>query len=58
MKRLKENPARTKGTTVPDDTPPLKATEQKGDILICDLWKNVTDSVYDMRVVNTADKYH
>ena len=38
VKRTKANPDRTKGTTVPDNTPPLEATEQKGDPLICDLW--------------------
>ena len=27
--------------------------EQKGDLLIWDLWQQGTDSVYDMRVVNT-----
>ena len=37
VKRPKANPARTKGTTVPDDTPPLEAMEHKGDLLIRDL---------------------
>ena len=31
-------------------------TEQKGDLLIRDLWANRTDSVQDMRVVNTDTK--
>ena len=56
MKSPKENPARTKGTTVPDNTPQLEATEQKVDLLIRDLWKNGTDSVHDMHVVNTDAK--
>ena len=30
-----------------------EVTEQKGDLLIRDLWQQVTDSVHDMRVVNT-----
>ena len=33
-------------------------TEQKGDLLIHNLWKNWTDSVHYMRVVNTDAKYH
>ena len=37
MKRPKAKPAIYKTTTVPADTPPLEATEQKGDILIRDL---------------------
>ena len=32
--------------------------EQKGDLLIRDLWKNGTDSVHEMSVVNTDDKSH
>ena len=58
VKRPKSNPARTKGTTVPDNTPSLEAMEQKGDLLIRDLWKNSTDSVHDMRVVNTDANSH
>ena len=48
----------TKGTTVPDDTLSLEAMEQKGDLLICDLWQNGTDSVHDMHVVNIDAKSH
>ena len=29
-----------------------EVTEQKGDLLIRDLWQQGTDSVYNMRVVN------
>ena len=32
--------------------------EQKGNLLICDLWKNGIYSVHNMRVVNTDAKYH
>ena len=32
--------------------------EQKGDLMICDLWQNETDSVQDMPVVNTEAKFH
>ena len=38
VKRTKAKPASTKATTVPDDTPPLEATEQKGNLLIRELW--------------------
>ena len=37
------------------DSPP-EVTEQKGELLIWDLWANGTDSVHDMRVVNTDAK--
>ena len=37
------------------DTPP-EATEQKGDLLLQDLWHNGTDIVHNMRVVNTDAK--
>ena len=30
-----------------------EVTEQKGDLLIRDLWQQGTDSVHNMRVVNT-----
>ena len=30
--------------------------EQKGDLLLRDLWQNGTDSVHDMRFVNTDAK--
>ena len=58
MKRPKEKLARSKGKIVPYDTPLLEATEQKGDLLIRDLWLNETDSVHKMRVVNTDAKSH
>ena len=58
MKRPKANPARTSGSTYRDGAPPPEATEQKGDPLIRDLWYNGTDSVHDMRVMNTDAKTH
>ena len=58
VKRPKENSASTKGTTVLDNMPPLEATEQKGDLLIRDLWNNGIDSVHNMRVENTDSKSH
>ena len=56
MKRSKENPSRIKGTTVLDVMPPIGAMEQKGDLLIRDLWQNGTDSLHDMRIVNIDAK--
>ena len=41
----------TKSTDATTSAP--EVTEQKGDLLIRDLWQQGTDSVYDMRVVNT-----
>ena len=58
VKRTKEKPSRSKATTVPSSTPPLEATKQKGDLLIHYLWHNGTNSVHNMRVVNTDAKYH
>ena len=55
VKRTKAKPYGSSDTTHPDDTPP-EATEQKGDLLHRDLWQNGTDSVHDMRVVNTDAK--
>ena len=48
-------PAGPSDTTDPDGTPP-EATEQKGDLLLQDLWQNGTDSVHNMRIVNTDAK--
>ena len=42
----------SKVTTVPDNAT-LETTEQKGELLIRDLWQNGTDSVHNMRVMNT-----
>ena len=47
-------PAGSKLTSPPDATTAApEVTEQKGGLLIQDLWQQGTDSVHDMRVVNT-----
>ena len=43
------------GTSSSHSSPP-ETTEQKGDLLLWDLWKNGTDSVHKMSVVNTDAK--
>ena len=56
VKRPKAKLARTTGTTDRYNAPPPEAKEQKGDLLIIDPWHNETNSVHDMRVVNTDAK--
>ena len=58
VKRTKAKPAGTSGSTDHDGAPPPEATEQKGDILIRDLYHNGTNSVHNMRVVNTDANTH
>ena len=58
VKRTKAKPAEASGTTDWDGAPPPEVTDQKGDLLIRDLWQNGTDSVHGMRVVNTDAKSH
>ena len=58
VKRPKAKMISTKGTTVLEKALPLEATEHKGELLICVLWKNGTKSVHNMHVVNTDAKYH
>ena len=58
VKRLKDKPARASGSRDLDGAPPPEATEQKGDLLIRDLWQNGTDSAHDMHVMNTDAKSH
>ena len=53
VKRSKVNPSMTTDTTVLDSVPPPESMEQKGDLLIRDLWHNRTNSVHNMRFVNT-----
>ena len=54
MSRKKPKPSGSKLTTPPDaTTATLEVTEPKGDLLIRDLWQQGTDSVHDMRVMNT-----
>ena len=48
IKRIKSKLVRSKTTP---STPQLETTGDKGDLLIHDLWKNVTDIVHDMIVV-------
>ena len=55
VKRPKAKPDGPSGSTNPVETPP-EATEQNRDLLLRDLWQNGTDSVHDMRVVNTDAK--
>ena len=35
------------------EAPPTEEGEEKGDLLIQDLWTQGTDSIHNMRVVNT-----
>ena len=56
MKRPKAKPARTTGSSNQDNVTPPEATEQKGDLLIRDLYNNETDIVHDMCVMNTDAK--
>ena len=58
VKRPKANPDRPSGSTDRYGMPPPEATEQKGDLLIRDLWQNGTNSVHNMRAVNTDAKTH
>ena len=54
MSRMKPKPAVSKLTKPTDETTAApEVTEHKGDLLIRDLWQQGTDSVHDMRVVNT-----
>ena len=55
MMRTKAQPDGPRDSTTLGNSPP-EATEQKGDLLIRDLWANGTDSVHDMHVVNTDVK--
>ena len=51
VKRTKATPAGSNGNSEHTSAP--EVTEQKGDLLIRDLWQQGTNSVHDMRVVNT-----
>ena len=44
------------GTTDQTWAPAPEVTAQKGNLMICDLWHNGTDTVHDMRVMNTDAK--
>ena len=54
----KANTDGTIGSTYQDNAPPTEATEQKGDLLIRNLWQNGPNSVNDMCVVNTDANSH
>ena len=58
VKRPIENPVRPKATKSTPATPPLETTENKGDLLIHDLWQNGTDSVQNMHFLNTDANPH
>ena len=58
VKRTKATPAGAGRTSTQSEVQPPKVTEQKGDLLIRDLWKQGTDSVNNMRVVNTDALTH
>ena len=54
----KSTPSKTKGSNDRDDASMPEATEQKGELLILDLWQNGTVRVHDMRVIKTDAKSH
>ena len=58
MKWTKATTDGASGITDRDREPPPNFTEQKGDLLIRDLWQNRTGSVHNMRVANTDAKSH
>ena len=53
VKRMKASSDGSSGTTDQAGVLSLEVTEHKGDLLIRELWQNGTDSVHDMRVLNT-----
>ena len=54
----KDTPAGASGNKNHAVAPQLEVTEQKDDLLIRDLWQKGTESVHDMRVVNTDAQSH
>ena len=58
VERTKARSARSSGTKNHAVASPPEVTEQKGDLLICDLWQKGTDSVHNMRFVNTDTQSH
>ena len=50
--------AKKSGPKLSSQTQMTEATKQKGNLLIRELWKKGTNSVHDMRVVNTDAKYY
>ena len=53
VKRTKVTPAGSNKTKTSEHTAAPEVTEQKGDLLIQDLWQQGTDNVHNMHVVNT-----
>ena len=58
VQRPKAKSTVNSGSTDQEGTLPPEATEQKEDLLIRGIWQNSTDSVHDMRVMNTDAKTH
>ena len=58
MNRTKTTPFGASGNKNHVVALPPEVTEQKGDLLICDLWNQGTYSFHDMRVVNTDAQNH
>ena len=58
MKTTKSTPSGVGGKKDHAVAPPSEVTEQKGYLLIRELWQQGTDSVHDMRVVNTGAQSH
>ena len=51
VKRMNDTPARASRNKEQSGAPPPEVTEQKGNLLICNLWQSGTESVHYMRVV-------
>ena len=58
MKRTKAAPDGAGRTSNNAEVQPPEVTEQKGNLLIWDLWKQGTDNVHNMRVLNTDALTH
>ena len=58
VKSKKATPAGDSGNKDHTVAPPPEVTEQKGGLLIRDLWQHGTDSVHNMRVMNTNSHSH
>ena len=56
VKRAKATPSRDSGKIDQAGASLPEVTEQKGNLLIRDLWQNETDSVNNICVVNTDAK--
>ena len=58
VKRTKAKPSGASGNNDQAGAPPPEFTEQKGNLLIRDLWQNGMDGVHTMRIVNTDANSH